>query len=130
VTVARANTTSRNGSLENSVGAGLLGIGYGPPRGVWDTPERHFGYEQATSSDLAFESAQKAGVVGRGEIGVSGDGANGPGVFSYGLPGVLGQSTGGAAVLAEGQTGVYATGTAGDGLHATFNHRTWARAGM
>ena len=114
------HATSRNRPLENSVGAGLLGVGSAASTGVFGTGQNGVvGIEQTTTRDLAFEAAQKAGVLGRGETGVSGDGANGPGVFGRGLPGVQGQSSGGPGVLAEGQTGVHATGNGGAGVHAT-----------
>ena len=114
------HATSRNRPLENSVAAGLLGVGSGTSPGVFGIGQNGIvGYEQTTTRNLAFEAAQKAGVLGRGETGVSGDGANGPGVFGRGLPGVQGQSSGGPGVLAEGQTGVHATGDKGAGVHAT-----------
>jgi hypothetical protein len=113
------HATSRNRSLENSVGAGLLGVGSAASPGVFGTGQNGVvGIEQTTTRDSAFEAAQKAGVLGRGETGVSGDGANGPGVFGRGLPGVQGQSSGGPGVLGEGQTGVFATGDRGAGVHA------------
>jgi hypothetical protein len=118
--VGYIHAMARNRTLENSVGAGLLGVGGVTFPGVFGTGQNGVvGYEQATSRDLAFEAAQKAGVLGRGETGVSGDGANGPGVFGRGLPGVRGESSGGPGVLAEGQTGVFATGKDGAGVHAT-----------
>jgi hypothetical protein len=125
--VGYIHAAARNRPLENSVGAGVLGVGGGTFPGVFGTGQNGVvGIEQATSRDLAFEAAQKAGVLGRGETGVSGDGANGPGVFGRGLPGVHGVSTGGPGgatggpgVLAEGQTGVIATGDDGAGVHAT-----------
>jgi hypothetical protein len=118
--VGYIHAMARNRTLENSVGAGILGVGGGTFPGVFGTGQNGVvGYEQATSRDLAFEAAQKAGVLGRGETGVSGDGANGPGVFGRGLPGVRGESSGGPGVLAEGQTGVFATGNDGAGVHAT-----------
>ena len=117
--VGYIHAMARNRILENSVGAGLLGVGGGTFPGVFGTGQNGVvGIEQATTRDLAFEAAQKAGVLGRGETGVSGDGANGPGVFGRGLPGVQGESTGGPGVLAEGQTGVFATGNGGAGVHA------------
>jgi hypothetical protein len=113
------HATSRNRPLENSVGAGLLGVGSAASPGVFGTGQNGVvGIEQTTARDFAFEAAQKAGVLGRGETGVSGDGANGPGVFGRGLPGVQGQSSGGPGVLGEGQTGVFATGDRGAGVHA------------
>jgi hypothetical protein len=118
--VGYVHAMARDRNLENSVGAGLLGVGSGTSVGVFGTGQNGIvGYEQATVRDLAFEVAQKAGVLGRGETGVSGDGANGPGVFGRGLPGVFGQSSGGPGVLAEGQTGVVATGNDGPGVLAT-----------
>ena len=118
--VGYIHAMARNRTLENSVGAGLLGVGGVTFPGVFGTGQNGVvGYEQATPRDLAFEAAQKAGVLGRGETGVSGDGANGPGVFGRGVPGVQGESTGGPGVLAEGQTGVFATGNDGAGVHAT-----------
>jgi hypothetical protein len=117
--VGYVHAMARDRNLENSVGAGLLGVGGGMSPGVFGSGQNGVvGYEQATARDLAFEAVQKAGVLGRGETGVSGDGANGPGVFGRGLPGVRGESTSGPGVLAEGQTGVYATGTGGAGVHA------------
>jgi hypothetical protein len=117
--VGYVHAMARNTTLENSVGAGLLGVGDGTSPGVFGSGQNGVvGYEQATSRDLAFEAAQKAGVLGRGETGVSGDGANGPGVFGRGIPGVRGESSGGPGVLAEGQTGVYTTGNDGAGVHA------------
>jgi hypothetical protein len=93
------HATSRNRPLENSVGAGLLGVGSAASAGVFGTGQNGVvGIEQTTTRDLAFEAAQKAGVLGRGETGVSGDGANGAGVFGRGLPGVQGQSSGGPGV--------------------------------
>ncbi len=113
------HATSRNRPLENSVGAGMLGVGSAASPGVFGTGQNGVvGIEQTTTRDAAFEAAQKAGVLGRGETGVSGDGANGPGVFGRGLPGVQGQSSGGPGVLGEGQTGVFATGDRGAGVHA------------
>ena len=118
--VGYVHAMARDRNLENSVGAGLLGVGSGTSAGVFGSGQNGIvGYEQATVRDLAFEMAQKAGVLGRGETGVSGDGANGPGVFGRGLPGVRGESSGGPGVLAEGQTGVVATGNGGAGVHAT-----------
>jgi hypothetical protein len=118
--VGYVHATARDRILEDSVGAGLLGVGSGVSPGVYGHGHNGVvGYEQATPRDLAFEAAQKAGVLGRGETGVSGDGANGPGVFGRGLPGVHGVSNGGPGVLAEGQTGVYATGNDGAGVQAT-----------
>ena len=118
--VGYVHAMARDRNLENSVGAGLLGVGSGTSVGVFGIGQNGIvGYEQATARDLAFEVAQKAGVLGRGETGVSGDGANGPGVFGRGLPGVQGESSGGPGVLAEGQTGVVATGNGGAGVHAT-----------
>ena len=126
--VGYIHATTRNRTLENSVVAGVVGIaggasaigGVGPSPGVFGIGRNGVvGIEQATTRDLAFEAAQKAGVLGRGETGVSGDGANGPGVFGRGLPGVQGQSSGGPGVLAEGQTGVHATGNKGAGVQAT-----------
>src|SRR5262249_49876743 len=117
--VGYVHAMARDRTLENAVGAGLLGVGGGTSPGVFGSGQNGVvGCEQATARDLAFEAAQKAGVLGRGETGVSGDGANGPGVFGRGVPGVHGQSTGGPGVLAEGQTGVYTTGTDGAGVHA------------
>ena len=125
--VGYIHATTRNRILENSVVAGVVGIaggafvvgGVGPSPGVFGIGRNGVvGIEQATTRDLAFEAAQKAGVLGRGETGVSGDGANGPGVFGRGLPGVQGESAGGPGVLAEGQTGVFATGNSGAGVHA------------
>jgi len=120
--VGYVHAMARNRPLENSVGAGLVGVGGSTSPGVFGSGRNGIvGYELATPRDLAFEAAQKAGVLGRGETGVSGDGANGPGVFGRGLPGVRGDSTGGPGVLARGQTGLNATGTAGPGVHATSN---------
>jgi hypothetical protein len=127
--VGYIHATTRNRILENSVVAGVVGIagGASPPPTTTPSPSPGVfgigrngvvGIEQATTRDLAFEAAQKAGVLGRGETGVSGDGANGPGVFGRGLPGVQGQSSGGPGVLAEGQTGIFATGNDGAGVHA------------
>lgn len=120
--VGYIHAMARNRILENSVGAGLLGVGGGTFPGVFGTGQNGVvGCEQthATSRDLAFEAAQKAGVLGRGETGVSGDGTNGPGVFGRGFPGVRGEATLGPGVSAEGQTGVFATGNDGSGIHAS-----------
>ncbi len=118
--VGYVHAMARDRNLENSAGAGLVGVGGGASPGVFGSGQNGIvGYEQTTARDLAFEVAQKAGVLGRGETGVSGDGANGPGVFGRGLPGVRGESNTGPGVLAEGQTGVFATGNDGAGLHAT-----------
>src|SRR5439155_5097721 len=85
--VGYVHAMSRDKNLENSVGAGLLGLGGGTSPGVFGSGQNGIvGYEQTTARDLAFEMAQKAGVLGRGETGVSGDGANGPGVFGRGFP--------------------------------------------
>jgi len=117
--VGYVHAATRNQPLENSVGAGVLGVGGGLSAGVFGFGRNGVvGYEQSTPRDLAFEGAQKAGVVGRGEIGVSGDGANGPGIFGRGLPGIQGESAGGPGVLADGQTGVFTTGRDGAGIHA------------
>ena len=129
--VGYIHAMARNRTLENSVGAGLLGVGGGTFPGVFGTGQNGVvGYEQATSRDLAFEGAQKAGVLGRGEIGVSGDGVNGPGVFGRGLPGVRGESSGGPGVLAEGQTGVFQLGTTAQvstRLRGRSRRRYWNR---
>ncbi|MBG0739257.1 hypothetical protein IV500_07620 [Paeniglutamicibacter antarcticus] len=118
--VGYVHGSARDRTLENSVGAGLLGVGGTAAAGVFGTGVNGVvGYEQATSRDLAFEAAQRAGVLGRGETGVSGDGANGAGVFGRGLPGVQGQSDAGAGVLATGQTGVVASGNDGPGVLAS-----------
>ena len=120
--VGYIHAVTRNRLLENSVGAGLFGVGGGTFPGVFGTGQNGVvGYEQThvASRDFAFEAAQRAGVLGRGETGVSGDGVNGPGVFGRGLPGVQGQSTSGPGVLAEGETGVFASGKKGAGVHAT-----------
>jgi len=117
--VGYIHAMTRNRLLENSVVAGVLGVGGGTSSGVFGTGRNGVvGIEQSTPRDLAFEAAQKAGVLGRGETGVSGDGANGAGVFGRGVPGVQGQSAGGPGVLAEGQTGVFASGDSGAGVHA------------
>ena len=132
--VGYVDTVARDGSLEDSVGAGLLGAGGGASPGVFGSGQNGIvGYEKATPRDVAFEGTQKAGVLGRGETGVSGDGTtgpgvfgrgetgvsgdgrNGPGVFGSGLPGVHGTSNGGAGVLGEGDTGVIASATRGSG---------------
>jgi hypothetical protein len=118
--VGYVHEVARDKNLENSVGAGVLGVGGVASAGVFGTGQNGVvGYEQATARDLAFEAAQRAGVLGRGETGVSGDGANGPGVFGRGLPGVQGLSDGGPGVLADGQTGVIATGNDGPGVIAS-----------
>lgn len=127
--VGYVHAVTRNRILENSVIAGVVGIagGASPPPTTIPSPSPGVfgigrngvvGIEQTTTRDLAFEAAQRAGVLGRGETGVSGDGANGPGVFGRGVPGVQGESPGGPGVLAEGQTGVFATGNKGAGVHA------------
>ncbi len=118
--VGYVHQSARDRTLENSVGAGLLGVGGAEAAGVFGTGANGVvGYEEATPRDLAFEAAQGAGVLGRGETGVSGDGANGAGVFGRGIPGVQGQSGGGPGVLAAGQTGVVAAGTDGPGVLAS-----------
>lgn len=118
--VGYVHEAARDKPLENSVGAGILGVGGAAAAGVFGSGENGVvGYEQATPRDVAFESAQRAGVLGRGETGVSGDGANGPGVFGRGLPGVHGLSDGGPGLLGDGQTGLYATGRDGPGAMAS-----------
>jgi hypothetical protein len=118
--VGYVHGVARDKPLEDSVGAGVLGVGGVAAAGVFGTGQNGVvGYEQATPRDLAFESAQRAGVLGRGETGVSGDGANGPGVFGRGLPGVQGFSQGGPGVLGDGQTGVIASGNDGPGVIAS-----------
>ncbi|MGO4689853.1 hypothetical protein [Glaciibacter sp. 2TAF33] len=118
--VGYVHEVARDKNLENSVGAGVLGVGGAGAAGVFGTGQNGVvGYEQATPRDVAFETAQRAGVLGRGETGVSGDGANGPGVFGRGLPGVQGLSAGGPGLLGEGQTGVIATGNDGPGVIAS-----------
>lgn len=118
--VGYVHAMARDRNLENSIGAGLLGVGDGVSAGVFGVGQNGIvGYEQATARDLAFEASQKAGVLGRGETGVSGDGANGPGVFGRGLPGVHGVSGRGPGVLADGDTGIVANGKSGVGMHGT-----------
>jgi hypothetical protein len=118
--VGYVHASSRNRPLENSVGAGLLGVGSAASAGVFGSGQNGVvGIEQATPRDLAFEAAQKAGVLGRGETGVSGDGVNGPGLFGRGLPGVQGQSASGPGMLAEGETGIFANGNSGAGVQAS-----------
>ena len=127
--VGYVHAMTRNRILENSVIAGVVGIagGTSPPATTTPSPSPGVfgigrngvvGIEQTTTRDLVFEAAQRAGVLGRGETGVSGDGANGPGVFGRGVPGIQGESAGGPGVLAEGQTGIFATGNKGAGVHA------------
>ena len=118
--VGYVHAMARDRTLENSIGAGLLGVGSSVSAGVFGVGQNGVvGYEQATARDLVFEASQKAGVLGRGDTGVSGDGANGPGVFGRGLPGVHGVSSGGPGVLADGDTGVVANGKSGVGVHGT-----------
>jgi hypothetical protein len=133
--VGYVHPAPRDTSAEREGPAGVIGVGAAatpaatPPylgsvgvfgRGVNGV----VGYEQSTPRDLVsrlFEANEKAGVFGRGEIGVSGDGVNGPGVHGRGSPGnagVSGESTTGSGVLGEGATGVYATGSTGPGVHA------------
>ena len=114
------HATSRNRPLENSVAAGLLGVGSGTSPGAFGIGQNGIvGYEQTTTRDFASRRRKKREFSDAAKTGVSGDGANGPGVFGRGLPGVQGQSSGGPGVLAEGQTGVHATGNEGAGVHAT-----------
>jgi hypothetical protein len=118
--VGYVHETARDKALENSVGSGVLGVGGTDAAGVFGTGNNGvIGYEQATPRDLAFETAQHAGVLGRGDIGVTGDGANGAGVFGRGLPGVRGESGSGPGVVGEGQVGAIATGNGGPGLVAS-----------
>jgi hypothetical protein len=120
--VGYVHEVARDKPLEDSVGAGVLGVGGVGAAGVFGTGQNGVvGYEQATPRDLAFEGAQRAGVLGRGETGVSGDGANGPGVFGRGLPGVHGLSHGGPGVLGDGQTGVIASGNDGPASKAPWS---------
>jgi len=118
--VGYVHEVTRNKPLENSVGAGLLGVGGVESAGVFGTGQNGVvGYEQSTGRDLAFETAQRAGVLGRGETGVTGDGANGAGVFGRGTPGVEGRSAEGPGMLAAGLTGLIATGSDGPGAVAS-----------
>jgi hypothetical protein len=119
-TVGYVHEVVRDKPMENSVGAGLLGVGGAGSAGVFGTGRNGVvGYEHTTPRDHAFEAAQRAGVLGRGETGVSGDGANGAGVFGRGVPGVQGLSDGGPGVVADGQTGVAARGNDGPGVIAS-----------
>lgn len=118
--VGYVHAMARDRTLENSIGAGLLGVGSSVSAGVFGVGQNGVvGYEQATARDLVFEASQKAGVLGRGDTGVSGDGANGPGVFGRGLPGVHGVSDLGPGVLADGETGIVANGKSSVGVHGT-----------
>lgn len=117
--VGYVHEVARNKPLENDIGAGVVGVGGGDSAGIFGTGQNGVvGYEQSTGRDLVFEAGQRSGVLGRGDIGVSGDGANGAGVFGRGVPGVEGQSTGGPGVLANGLTGVVATASGGPGVLA------------
>jgi hypothetical protein len=110
----------RDHAFENAAGAGVLGIGGATTMGVFGTGTNGIvGYEQTTPRDLAFEAQEMAGVLGRGQIGVSGDGLNGPGVHGRGLPGVLGESRAGPGVLGQGVTGVVGEGIGGAGVQAS-----------
>jgi hypothetical protein len=105
---------------ENGAGAGVVGIGGTTTMGVFGTGTNGIvGYEQTTPRDPAFEAQEMAGVLGRGQIGVSGDGVNGPGVHGRGLPGVQGDSSAGTGVLGQGVTGVVGEGHGGAGVQAS-----------
>jgi hypothetical protein len=118
-TVGYVHAVTRDVSLEDSIGAGVVGVGGGASAGTFGSGQNGVvGYEQTTPRDLAFEASQRAGVLGRGERGVSGDGANGAGVFGRGLPGVQGESEFGPGVRGEGANGVDAIGSTGAGLTA------------
>ena len=110
----------RDHGVEIDVGAGVLGIGGTSTMGVFGTGTNGVvGYEQTTPRDRTFEAQEMAGVLGRGQIGVSGDGVNGPGVHGRGLPGVQGELSGGPGVLGQGVTGVMGEGNGGAGVQAS-----------
>ncbi len=118
--VGYVHAAARDHGVENGAGAGVLGIGAATTMGVFGTGTNGIvGYEQTTPRDLAFEAQEMAGVLGRGQIGVSGDGVNGPGVHGRGLPGVQGDSSAGPGVLGQGVTGVVGEGNGGAGVQAS-----------
>ena len=128
--VGYVRPTARDTAFEDSVGAGLLGVGDGGSPGVFGSGNNGIvGYEQATSRNAVFENAQSAGVVGcggatgvsgLGDTGVSGVGLNGAGVIGRAEtnPGVHGLSTSGPGLLGDGDTGVIAQGIGGPGIIA------------
>ena len=118
--VGYVHAVTRDHGVENDAGAGVLGVGGATTMGVFGTGTNGIvGYEQTTPRDPAFEAQEMAGVLGRGQIGVSGDGVNGPGVHGRGLPGVQGDSSAGAGVLGQGVTGVVGAGHGGAGVQAS-----------
>jgi hypothetical protein len=118
--VGYVHAAPRDHGVESAAGAGVLGIGGTTTMGVFGTGTNGVvGYEQTTPRDLLFEAQEMAGVLGRGQIGVSGDGVNGPGVHGRGLPGVQGDSSAGPGVLGQGVTGVVGEGNGGAGLQAS-----------
>ena len=118
--VGYVHSAARDTGRERSVHSGVYGIGDGASSGLFGQGLNGVvGYERTTPRDTNYELQERAGVFGRGEIGVSGDGANGPGVHGRGTPGVRGEAPGiGPGVLAEGETGVIAEGRDGPGVHA------------
>jgi hypothetical protein len=120
--VGYQGTTPRDFALERAtdpagaVPAGVLGVGIGVGGGVSNGVfgkgmNGVVGYGRATARDIGLEMQIRAGVFGRSDIGVFGDGLAGAGVRGRGKPGVHGEGS-------DTGPGVSAECTKGPGVRA------------